>query len=53
MSEGFHVHHIKFNKNRCLDSITQIENDVQFKLMGPDKLLVFFLYVPEMKTSNT
>lgn len=45
------VCHIKYNNNWSLEKIRQIEVDIQFKLMEPDKLHVC-LYVPEMKTPN-
>lgn len=43
--------HINFNNSWSLESVRQIEVDVQFKLMEPDKLHVC-LYVPEMKTAD-
>lgn len=43
--------HINFNNSWSLESIRQIDVDVQFKLMEPDKLHVC-LYVPEMKTPD-
>lgn len=43
--------HIKCNNNWSLERIRQIDVDIQFKLMEPNKLHVC-LYVPEMKTPN-
>lgn len=36
-----HVHYIKFNNKWSPDSIREIEDDIQFELMGPDKLPKF------------